>query len=158
MTLERGKAWEFEPFVTPQYSCTVDDKAVLLMDKKGFKETTNIPVTVKAETEVTTKLQYDDFACEQQIVEENFGAIFGKFSGNEDVDVKRMKDVDASDAAMDEFAKESSMLDKFRCEQVVHFYGACHIPNHAMMVTEYAPCGSLADCIEKQPDPENRSR
>ena len=57
---------------------------------------------------------------------------------------------------MAEFAKQVAMLDKFRCDEIVHFYGACTIPNHVMLVTEFAPCGSLADCIRKRPEPENK--
>ena len=45
------------------------------------------------------------------------------------------------------------MLDKFRCDHTVHFYGACTITNHVMTVTEYALCGSLMDVILKRPEP-----
>ena len=67
-----------------------------------------------------------------------------------------MKDVDASAESMDEFEKEVEMLDKFRCDQIVHFDGACVIPNNVMMMTEFAPCGSLEDCIRKRPEPDDR--
>ena len=118
-----------------------------------MKETVNIPVGIKAETELTTTLHYDDIVCEKQIGEGSFGIVFkGTFRGN-DVAIKKMKDVDASAATMAEFEKEVAMLDKFRCDQIVHFYGACTIPNHIMMVTEFAPCGSLMDCIKKRQDP-----
>ena len=66
-----------------------------------------------------------------------------------------MNEVTSSEALMVEFEKEVAMLDKFRCEQIVHFYGACVIPNHIMMVTEYAPCGSLMDCIRKRAEPSD---
>ena len=36
---------------------------------------------------------------------------------------------------MTEFIKEVAMLDKFRCDEIVHFYRACVIPNHMCMVT-----------------------
>ncbi len=36
------------------------------------------------------------------------------------------------------------------------FFGACFIQNHIMCVMEFAVCGSLADCIKKQPEPEER--
>ena len=68
-----------------------------------------------------------------------------------------MKNVGATEDSMAEFEKEVAMLDKFRCDQIVHFYGACFIPNHIMMVTEFAPCGSLADCIKKRPKQTDRS-
>ena len=45
------------------------------------------------------------------------------------------------------------MLDKFRCDFVVHFYGACFIPNHIMVVTEFAPSESQMDCTKKRPEP-----
>ena len=57
---------------------------------------------------------------------------------------------------MDEFVREVKMLDKFQCEQIDHFYGVCVIPNHIMMATEFAPFGSLMDCIRKRPEPENK--
>ena len=59
--------------------------------------------------------------------------------------IKKMKEVDGSAESMEEFAKEVAMLDKFRCDQIVHSFGACLIPNHVMVVTEFAPCGALGD-------------
>ena len=41
------------------------------------------------------------------------------------------------------------MLDKFRSHLTVKFYGACTIMHHVMVVVEFAPCGSLMDCIKK---------
>ena len=44
-------------------------------------------------------------------------------------------------------------MHKFHCDQTVHFYGACTIPNHVIPMTEFAPFGALADCIRKRPEP-----
>ena len=49
-----------------------------------------------------------------------------------------------------EFEKEVAMLDKFRNEYIIHFYGAVIIPNKICMVTEFAPYGSLDDLIYKK--------
>ena len=68
-----------------------------------------------------------------------------------------MKEVGASSESLVEFGKEVAMLDKFRCDFVVHLHGSCTIPDHIMTVTEFAPCGSLNDCIKKRPGPEERS-
>lgn len=156
ITLEKGDACEFEINVTPLCSTKIDDKALLVVKQRGVRETANIPIGLKAETELTTKLYYDDIVCETQIGEGSFGVVFkGRFRDNV-VAVKKMKEVGASEEAMEEFAKEVAMLAKFRCEQIVHFYGACTIRNHIMMVTEFAPCGSLMDCIKKRPEPEER--
>ena len=53
---------------------------------------------------------------------------------------------------MDEFVREVKMLDKFRCDFIVHFFGACSIRNHVMM-TGFAPRESLMDCIKKPEEP-----
>ena len=149
--LERGMACEFEVFVTPHCTCALrDDVCVVARGASGRTVTKRVGVAL--ETELSTRLHYDDVAAEKQIGEGSFGVVFkGTFHG-QDVAIKKMKEVDASAGAMEEFAKEVAMLDKFRCDEIVHFYGACFIPNHVMMVTEYAPCGSLADCIKELPE------
>ena len=153
MTLRCGFACEFEVFITPLCSTVIDDKVMIVVQECGALDSFTIPVCVKAETEVTTRLHYDDVICEKQIGEGSFGVVFiGTFRGD-CVAIKKMKDVDASRDTLDEFSKEVGMLDKFRCDQIVHFYGACTIQNHVMMVTEFAPCGSLMDCIQKHVEP-----
>ena len=54
--------------------------------------------------------------------------------------VNKMKEVGVSEASMDSFRKEVAMRDKSPCDFIFHFFGACFIPNHVMMVTEFAPC------------------
>ncbi|ELP92349.1 tyrosine kinase, putative, partial [Entamoeba invadens IP1] len=39
----------------------------------------------------------------------------------------------------------------FRSEYIIHFYGACVIPNHICMVTEFAQYGSLQDLFNNIP-------
>ena len=61
-----------------------------------------------------------------------------------------MKQIKHTEETIEEFNKEVSMLDKFRNEYIVHFYGAIFIPNKICMVTEYAKYGSLNDLILKR--------
>ena len=44
------------------------------------------------------------------------------------------------------------MLDKFRCAEIVHFYGASLAPNHLCLVIEYAPHHSAQDLIDQHAD------
>ena len=142
-------ACEFEVFLLPLCSGTLEVE-VSLVTKRPDGTTQTKRVGICFVTELTTKLHYDDVLCETQTGERSFGIIYnGKFRGN-DVVVKKMKEVDGSEESMEEFENEVTMLDKFRYDQIVHFYGACTIPNHVMMVTEFAPCGSLMDCIRKE--------
>ncbi|EDR24589.1 dual specificity mitogen-activated protein kinase kinase, putative [Entamoeba dispar SAW760] len=55
---------------------------------------------------------------------------------------------------MKEFEKEVMMLDKFRSEYIIHFYGAVFIPNKICMITEYAKYGSIQDLINKRTNTE----
>ena len=140
-------ACEFEVFAAPHCSCHFREEMAVLT-KGGTGRTVSKKVEIAFDTEMTTKLHCDDIVCEKQIGEWSFGVVYkGTFRGN-DVAVK-MKEVDATADSMDEFAKEVAMLDKFRCDFIVHFYGVGTISNHIMMVTEFAPFGSLMDCIKK---------
>ena len=77
--LERGIACEFEVFVTPLCSCTVDDRVAVVVRESGSAETGSVTVDVKAETEVTTRLHNDDIVCEQQVDDESFALSTGAF-------------------------------------------------------------------------------
>ena len=156
VVLERGMACEFEAFITPLCSCTVDDRVAVVVRQSNSVETANVSIGLNVETELMTKLHYDDVLCDKQIGEGSFGVVFkGTFRGNE-VAVKKMKEIGATADSLEEFEKEVEMLDKFRCEQIVHFYGACFIPNHIMLVTEFARYGSLMDCIRKRNAPSDK--
>ena len=148
--LEKGMACGFEVFETPLFTYTLEDELSVLTKKNEKVITKRVGLNFK--TELTTKLHCDDIVCEKEIGEGSFGVVYkGKFAGN-DVAVKRMKEVDATEESMEEFEKEVTMLDKFRCYFIVHLNRACLIPNQGMVVTEFAPCGSLMDCIKKRPE------
>ncbi|ELP88586.1 protein serine/threonine kinase, putative [Entamoeba invadens IP1] len=61
--------------------------------------------------------------------------------------LKKMKLSNTTEEQINEFEKEIIMLDKFRNEYIIHFYGAVFIPNKVCMVTEFAPFGSEV-CIK----------
>ena len=117
-----------------------------------------LQLELKLRTVITTLLHFTEVHMERQISEGTFGVVFkGSFRGNS-VAIKRLKEVTASDKAMVEFVKEVAVLEKFRCYNIVHFFCACRNRNHVMMVTEYAPCGSLAECIKKRDGPTGSKR
>ena len=60
-----------------------------------------------------------------------------------------MKEAIDSTESIEEFTKEVTMLDKFRDNYIIHFYGAVFIPNKICIVTEFATYGSLKDLINK---------
>ncbi|ELP92345.1 protein serine/threonine kinase, putative [Entamoeba invadens IP1] len=149
VTLHKGEACEFEIFITPLCSCQINDKvAVIALDITNGQQITT-SVTVNVTTEQSTKLNYRELEEFSQIGEGSFGVVFkGTFRGNT-VAIKKMKlSGEEDDNVMIEFENEVNMLDKFRSEYIVHFYGAVFIPNKVCMVTEFAQYGSLQDLIK----------
>ncbi|ELP83648.1 protein kinase domain containing protein, partial [Entamoeba invadens IP1] len=101
-------------------------------------------------TKMTTRIDYHELEEEKKLGEGSFGIVYkGMYRGNV-VAIKKMKQMSESDTAqmLKEFEKEVDMLDKFRSDYIVHFYGAVFVPKKICMVTELAPYGSLNDLMK----------
>ena len=146
ISLQKGKACEFEIYITPLCTCNIDDSIVLTaLDLKGANEY-QYQIGIKAKTIITTRLDPEELIEERKLGEGSFGIVYkGSFRGNV-VAIKKIKRTQTEESLL-EFKKEVAMLDKFRCDYIVYFYGAVFLPNKTSMVTEYAPYGSLNDLI-----------
>ncbi|ELP90866.1 protein serine/threonine kinase, putative [Entamoeba invadens IP1] len=155
--LKKGEAAEIEIFVTPICSCKVrDDMKFSLIDmKKGKTSVEMIPI--EFETEITSKLDVDEIYEVKKIGEGSFGVVFkGVFRGNS-VAIKKLKlhsNGERNEDIENDFEKEVKMMDKFKSEYIIHFYGAVFIPTRMCLVTEYAPLGSLQSSIEHRKSEE----
>ncbi|ELP83628.1 protein serine/threonine kinase, putative [Entamoeba invadens IP1] len=150
VTLKKGRACEFEVYIKPLCTCKIDDLFVMtcLDVKRGVEFTESLKIDV--ETQITTRLDPDELICDKTLGKGSFGIVYlGTFRGNK-VAIKKMKTIENGEEGMKEFEKEVSMLDKFRCDYIVHFYGAVFIPTNICMVTEFAQFGSLADLMNKR--------
>jgi len=148
--LRKGMACEFTLYFKPFCSTKIESEVGISITslKKGDKEI-NEKIPMKAETELCNKLDPDDLEEDKKLGEGSFGIVFlGTFRGNK-VAIKKMKNVDNNEEALEEFSKEVAMLDKFRSEYIIHFYGASFIPNRMCMVTEFAKYGSINDLMKK---------
>ncbi|ELP87138.1 tyrosine protein kinase, putative [Entamoeba invadens IP1] len=146
VVLESGFACEFEIFLTVECTTTLFEQMLIVTNSyiKDVQKTKKIEFT--ATSKLTTRLDYHELKEEKKLGEGSFGIVFlGEFRGNK-VAIKKMKLSD-SESKMQEFRGEVEMLDKFRCDYLVHFYGAVFIPNKVCMVTEFAQYGSLQDLI-----------
>ncbi|ELP95302.1 tyrosine protein kinase FRK, putative [Entamoeba invadens IP1] len=156
VTLKSGFACEFEVFITPYCTMDLTDEVMIVsLDLKGGKQNTTL-MNIKALVEQSTRLDYDEIKTEKKLGEGSFGIVYkGTYRGNV-VAVKKMKHVENSndEIGMIEFTKEVEMLDKFRSEYIVHFYGAVFIQNKICMVTEFAQYGSLQDLIKHKTNDE----
>ncbi|ELP85451.1 protein serine/threonine kinase, putative, partial [Entamoeba invadens IP1] len=150
ITLRKDEACEFEAFVKPRCTCKIADfiNVTILVLKSGETFSVEFPLTF--ETEVSTYLDPDEILREKKIGEGGFGVVYkGRFRGSL-VAIKKMKEIYSTQEFLGEFENEMSMLDKFRCDYIIHFYGACVIKSEFCLVTEYAEYGSLKDFILKE--------
>ena len=86
----------------------------------------------------------------KQIGQGSYGVVYsGEFRGNR-VAIKKIKPTTRDhDLVLNEFEKEVAMLDKFRSDHLIHFYGASFFPENICMVTELAEFGSLQTLISE---------
>ncbi|EKE41936.1 hypothetical protein ENUP19_0082G0082 [Entamoeba nuttalli] len=157
LIIRKGVACPFKICIIPKCSCFIEEDLIIMVHelKTGKNQCINLRLIVK--TQISTILDYDEVKEEEKIGEGGFGIVFkGKFRGNE-VAIKKMKQVENKESSMFEFLKEVEMLDKFRSEYIVHFYGAVLIPTKVCMVTEFAKYGSVNDYKKKYKEkPFNR--
>ncbi|ELP92662.1 protein serine/threonine kinase, putative [Entamoeba invadens IP1] len=150
ITLKKGRACEFQIFITPYCTCDLHEKIMLIALDMRKAQQYEVPINVHLKTQLTTRLDYDMLKEEKKIGEGSFGVVFkGKFR-EYDVAIKKMKNCATDNKGLEEFSKEVAMLDKFRSDYLVHFYGAVFIPNKICMVSEFCKYGSLQDLLKKR--------
>ncbi|ELP88686.1 serine/threonine protein kinase, putative [Entamoeba invadens IP1] len=118
------------------------------LDIKKGEQITN-KIKIKAKTILTTKLNNSELLENVKLGEGSFGIVYKGTFRKQDVAIKRLKSVTDDNKSVEEFEKEVSMLDKFRSEYIIHFYGAVFIPKKICLVTEFAKYGSLHDLMKK---------
>ncbi|ELP83452.1 protein serine/threonine kinase, putative [Entamoeba invadens IP1] len=133
--------------LTPICTChIVQSISIVSLIMKDHNEQIDT-IQVDAQTELSTSIDPDELQIVEKIGEGSFGIVYkGKFKNNT-VAIKKLRTID--DDALDEFKTEVKMLDKFRCDYTIYFYGAVMIRNKICMVTELAQYGSLRDLMEK---------
>ncbi|ELP90856.1 protein serine/threonine kinase, putative [Entamoeba invadens IP1] len=148
--LKAGEACEFSLAITPLCTCSIQNPIkIIFVDLKTGKEKT-VQIKVETQTVITSKLDYSEIKEDFKLGEGSFGVVYkGKFREN-CVAIKKLKNVEDGENVIEEFEKEVSMLDKFRSEYIVHFYGAVLIPNRLCIVTEFSEFGSLSDMMYKR--------
>ncbi|ELP84797.1 protein serine/threonine kinase, putative [Entamoeba invadens IP1] len=154
VTLKKGFACEFEVFLTPNFSSNISDTiACVVLDIESGKEEVYL-IKIKATTKMTTRIDYHELEEEKKLGEGSFGIVYKGRYRDKNVAIKKMKQMSESDTAqmLKEFEKEVDMLDKFRSDYIVHFYGAVFVPKKICMVTELAPYGSLNDLMKHKKD------
>ncbi|ELP93407.1 protein serine/threonine kinase, putative [Entamoeba invadens IP1] len=151
VVLKKGYACEFELFITPNFTTTIDSTIAIVSKSYTTGAETINNISIKAFTMLSTRLDPSELLECKKIGEGSFGIVYrGKYR-NSDVAIKKMKlSADIDENGIFEFENEVNMLDKFRCDYIVHFFGAVFVSSEMCMVTEFAEYGSLQDLIHKK--------
>ncbi|BFU20857.1 tyrosine kinase putative [Entamoeba histolytica] len=148
--LSKGKCVTFHYTIKPLCSTHITESVVINILHFNDNREESLKVDIEGMTNITNILDFDELEIKKKVGEGSFGIVYKGFFRGESVAIKTLKSDSMLDEQLDEFKKEVSMLDKFRSEYIVHFYGAVFIPNKICMVTEYAKYGSLFHLIFKQ--------
>ncbi|BFU25081.1 tyrosine kinase, putative [Entamoeba histolytica HM-1:IMSS-B] len=142
------KAVVFTIFIKPLICCCITHTLGIIIKRKHSDIV--IPIKLHLFTQLDCSLDPDEIIEQKQIGEGTFGSVFkGMFRGHT-VAIKRLK-ISTTDESISEFNKEVELLDKFRCPQIVYFYGAVFNPKRLTIVMEFAPYKSLKSMISNEP-------
>ncbi|ELP90009.1 protein serine/threonine kinase, putative [Entamoeba invadens IP1] len=154
VVLKQGEACEFEILIKPNCTCKINSELKLVyVDLKTQKEA-NAQIHLKCVTELSTHIDPEELKTEIKLGEGSFGIVYlGKFR-EQKVAIKKMKSMNQYHHDIEEFEKEIEMLEKFKSDYIVHFYGAVFIPTKMCLVSEFAEHGSLRDLMNRQKEEE----
>ena len=147
VSLSHDDCIEVRIFITPLCTTIIEDSLEIIETniKKCVKSTDSL--AIKAKTQLSTRLDQKELILEKRIGEGAFGIVYkGKFRGNV-VAIKNLKRIQILDVVVENFKLECQMLDKFRSDYIIHFYGCVLIPGKLGVVTEFAEFGSLERLI-----------
>ena len=85
-----------------------------------------------------------------QIASASYGELFKGIYCSQEVAIKVLKAEHVSSEMQREFAQEVYIMRKVRHKNVVQFMGACTMPPHLCIVTEFMSGGSVYDYLHKQ--------
>ncbi|ELP89376.1 protein kinase domain containing protein, partial [Entamoeba invadens IP1] len=154
IVLPSGEACEFEILLTLKCTTKMDESVLLVANSFTKRKPILKEIKITATSKLTTRLDPDELVEDKKLGEGSFGIVFKGMFRDSVVAIKKMKINTEDDSQKIEFEKEVEMLDKFRSEYIVHFYGAVFIPNKTCMVTEFAQYGSLQDLIKHKTSKE----
>ncbi|ELP86704.1 protein kinase domain containing protein, partial [Entamoeba invadens IP1] len=148
LLLKKKQGANIEIKVKPLCTFHIKDNVQIFVQDVFTNEQKISNIKIAFDTELSTRLNPNDICEEFKLGEGSFGIVYKGRYQNNIVAIKKMKRLCYIQGQMEEFEKEVSMLDKFRSDYIVHFYGAVFIPNKICMVTEFAQFGSLHDLMK----------
>ncbi|ELP93256.1 protein serine/threonine kinase, putative [Entamoeba invadens IP1] len=141
--LKKNEACTFTVTIEPYCTCRIDDIVSIFINDKNKQRGERVTLPIIAESMMSSYLDQTEIVIKRMIGEGSFGKVYlGLFRGTQ-VALKILKQINLDQETLNEFKKEVEMLNKFRCDQIIHFFGSVRMPKIIGMVIEYAPYGSL---------------
>ena len=105
---------------------------------------------VKAKDEPKWEIDFGHITLLNRVGGGTFGDVYRARLWGTEIAVKTLKaeDFESGDAVLDELKKEVSILSQLRHPNVVLYIGACTVPPHVCIATEWCGRGSLHDVLE----------
>lgn len=95
----------------------------------------------------TPSIQPNEVIFEKSIGKGSFGEVFKGTCRGQVVAVKVLNKQNLPEKALREFEREVILISKYTHPNIVQFMGACFVPDHMMIVTEFIPHGDLEDML-----------
>ncbi|ELP86262.1 protein serine/threonine kinase, putative [Entamoeba invadens IP1] len=149
--LRPGKAIEFVVTVHPMCSTKIEQQIVFSVFNFHVGQELQFTIGLSVQTQQSSIIDPDELIQKKQIGEGTFGVVFlGDYRGNK-VAIKRLKPkMSNGDNQEEEFLHEVEMLEKFRSDYIIHFYGAVYLGDERAIITEFAQYGSIEKMIESK--------
>ncbi|ELP89571.1 protein serine/threonine kinase, putative [Entamoeba invadens IP1] len=153
--LRPNKAMEFTIKIVPNCTTQITQKISFSVYLFKYEETKSFDISIDLTTDQSSILDPDELIQTKKIGEGTFGVVYyGTFRGNK-VAIKKLK-IQSNEGGDDEFSREVEMLEKFKSEYIVHFYGAVMIKDDRSVITEFAKYGSVQNLIESKTKKYNK--
>ncbi|ELP85579.1 protein kinase domain containing protein, partial [Entamoeba invadens IP1] len=150
VTINKGMAVEVILAVKPMCTCDVSSSILVSFLELRKAKIDQVDLNFHFSTEISTRLDPQEIQKLRKLGEGSFGIVYEGIYRGEKVAIKMIKDIPNFSSNGDEFEKEVQMLDKFRSDYIINFFGAVFIPKKRCMVTEFAKFGSLQDVMRHQ--------
>jgi len=159
MFLKPGEGCEFEVFIFPLCTCTINDKLALISLDISKAQETIYDLKIHCVTQFSTLIDPDEISQGSKIGEGSFGVVYKCVFRNIVVAVKKLKNLStAMNTEIEQFQSEIETLAKIHCLYIIRFYGSIQTKTTLAMVTEFIEHGSFEDLMARNRERSLRIR